>query len=930
MGISPAPTTPRLVLDASIMQSVPTSIVPSVDATYNLGSTSNRWKTIYLTTGKGGNDAGIYYNDYGATIISAPTGLDRLEFYRETDGKWGIYDRTTAGWLWAVKQDGITLVQEVRSNLGTNPYASLTSGGNIELHPKTADSTNTLVSSPAVYFYGAYWDGTQSVVRYWSIQHKMVDTTGSTRLVFFLDGVEKVRFTDAGDVYAMAGFMSNEGIAVGGGAHDTNPSIRIYGRTTDAGIVTGAVQLFYRSDLKEFRILPESGGSVGIYGHLNPVGNNTYDLGNTSNRWAHLYVYYIDIKEDLGQSIKLNSATQTFHIENLNGKFRIVRTGVDYPFVIDGVNGYIGIWTTTPTEKLDVNGTIKAGSVIPQTDATYNLGSVTNRWFAGYFSKVFWGTGAVLSSDQGGSIELGDSTSTGVMPYIDFHYGVGSTQDFNVRIQNVADGELKIAFASGSRVLTIDGNVRPQSHQTYDLGSSTLQWRYAYINNAKVNLFEQADDVAVLHSLQAKAVPFLNANLLAFKDVVVVEKWDYVNSQWVDVTNDGTSWNKLTIMQPRQGIGLYNYGWTDTSTGIHYVKMRFTFAIGANWQVPGRYLVLLVQHMPYVKYIKVEHADDQAFTTNVQVLLEWSSSGGVYAFDSAIVGKLSSDAWRAYVRVTVEFYDDADKWDMVLREVMLLGPPYWGGSGIIETYVPISWDLNKTLITKGAVRPNTDASYDLGTTSYRWRNAYISNSVSFADGSVAISKTSTATSLTITTTYGSIRIGAENTSYIHFVGDGKPFYFSSDIDINGNFKPYTDNSWLLGTSTKRWKGLYLSGPITFGDGSTLSSVAAVDASASVANTETTLYTLSTQGVYGGWILLPAVNATWTIRLYVNSETTPWDEITVTTTSTSGLNERLVRIDRVVVDGSIVTQITITVVSNSTTANTVTARILQMI
>ncbi|MCI0541639.1 MAG: LamG domain-containing protein [Verrucomicrobiales bacterium] len=59
-----------------------------------------------------------------------------------------------------------------------------------------------------------------------------------------------------------------------------------------------------------------------------------------------------------------------------------------------------------------------------------------------------WGTGGgsggVLHRDQGGSVELGNSLGAGVAPYLDFHYGTGAPQDFNVRLINVEDSTLRV------------------------------------------------------------------------------------------------------------------------------------------------------------------------------------------------------------------------------------------------------------------------------------------------------------------------------------------------------------------------------------------------------------------------------------------------------------------------------------------------------
>jgi trimeric autotransporter adhesin len=66
-------------------------------------------------------------------------------------------------------------------------------------------------------------------------------------------------------------------------------------------------------------------------------------------------------------------------------------------------------------------------------------------------TSLFWGSGAKLWPDQGGSIELGDSLAGFAVPYIDFHYGVSSNQDFNVRLMNDANGQLTL---SGSQQIT--------------------------------------------------------------------------------------------------------------------------------------------------------------------------------------------------------------------------------------------------------------------------------------------------------------------------------------------------------------------------------------------------------------------------------------------------------------------------------------------
>jgi len=73
----------------------------------------------------------------------------------------------------------------------------------------------------------------------------------------------------------------------------------------------------------------------------------------------------------------------------------------------------VGIGTATPQTALDVAGIIT------------------------------WGTSSLVQ-DQGGSIELGDSLGLATRPYLDFHFGVGAAEDFNVRLINDASGRMTV------------------------------------------------------------------------------------------------------------------------------------------------------------------------------------------------------------------------------------------------------------------------------------------------------------------------------------------------------------------------------------------------------------------------------------------------------------------------------------------------------
>jgi hypothetical protein len=73
-------------------------------------------------------------------------------------------------------------------------------------------------------------------------------------------------------------------------------------------------------------------------------------------------------------------------------------------------------------------------------------------------NSLSWGwSNSLLSTDQGGSIELGlGNPYTYNTPFIDFHYGGPFSQDFNTRIINSADNRLEFKTGNGS-ALKFDG-----------------------------------------------------------------------------------------------------------------------------------------------------------------------------------------------------------------------------------------------------------------------------------------------------------------------------------------------------------------------------------------------------------------------------------------------------------------------------------------
>lgn len=128
---------------------------------------------------------------------------------------------------------------------------------------------------------------------------------------------------------------------------------------------------------------------------------------------------------------------------------------------LGGTNGGLA-WSLTGNA-----GTTAGTNFIGTTDAIDWVIKTNNIERARVFSSgdLAWGASqdSRLQLDQGGSIELGGNNSLantvgGGVPYLDFHYGSGAVEDYNVRIVNAAASRLDFTTLSGGTAMTINSN----------------------------------------------------------------------------------------------------------------------------------------------------------------------------------------------------------------------------------------------------------------------------------------------------------------------------------------------------------------------------------------------------------------------------------------------------------------------------------------
>jgi hypothetical protein len=153
-----------------------------------------------------------------------------------------------------------------------------------------------------------------------------------------------------------------------------------------------------------------------------------------------------------------------------------------------GTSNLTGIGTTNITaHSFDILAGGLSAIKVKYIPVNGSIPANTNVGVAGalYWNAVGSDFANALNVDQGGAIELGGGGSTtnanpvtGGKPYMDFHYGTGAYQDYNVRIMNSGDGKLDIFNQSGTGIsiystypLTVNGSTYPKLIQIDNVGN---------------------------------------------------------------------------------------------------------------------------------------------------------------------------------------------------------------------------------------------------------------------------------------------------------------------------------------------------------------------------------------------------------------------------------------------------------------------------
>ena len=205
-------------------------------------------------------------------------------------------------------------------------------------------------------------------------------------------------------------------------------------------------------------------------------------------------------------------------------KSNLLRNGVNLAFetdllYLDVVNRRVGINTSSPSNDLDVNGTIRSSNVISSGTSTLGTISFTTNNItstSNQINLVASGTNPVVyqATLQVGNIQLTSNTISTMASNQDIVFtttGTGAvtinsnltvngnftTQgDLSVNGNITVKGNIQIGDQTSDTVSIVAGvnsNIIPATTNTYNLGSSSLRWANVYANNLTLGTFNASN-----------------------------------------------------------------------------------------------------------------------------------------------------------------------------------------------------------------------------------------------------------------------------------------------------------------------------------------------------------------------------------------------------------------------------------------------------
>jgi len=345
--------------------------------------------------------------------------------------------------------------------------------------------------------------------------------------------------------------------------------------------------------------------------------------------------------------------------------------------------------------------------LVPAADNTYDLGSSTLRWRGLYLADRYF-------HDAGITVRIIESYASG---YDTLTYEHKPGENLALRIWNATDSYSILDLTRDEGNLTIPGFGNLGSLRIG--GTEVINPARRLVGIDRVD--QMLDFYAPCEHYRAQPADsplplalyvYYNRNYLAFAEPDTIEYFD------------GTTWaawpSPPDFRRLTDGIA------TEVIIDDVHKQFRLTYKAGVKG-VSGDL------HVSGCTAVIVSFGWDADVTATITV--ESSGDGGVtWTTRGSYSVSATRDRWvyfpieeiypDTWIRFTFDIALAAGESVPLHHLLLLTGRPNYQGLAALDSGFPFTWETDKTLILKGHMRPSTDNAYDLGTSTYFWRDIY--------------------------------------------------------------------------------------------------------------------------------------------------------------------------------------------------------------
>jgi hypothetical protein len=529
--------------------------------------------------------------------------------------------------------------------------------------------------------------------------------------------------------------------------------------------------------------------STGSFGFLKVVGNvgcdltpsitNYYTLGSTTFKYSNLHISgTADVPKIANVSGSIASNTTISVSSSLtptvDNTWNLGEGALRWK-TIKGATGSFGMISS---------------SLIPRKNNEYDLGSSTHQWKDLYVD----GTAYIDTIDNASAVHIVtasfDYISSSLIPHGDDAYDLGSSgnewKDLYVdgtayidtlSLASLANDINISSISCSAQMLNVSGTIHPKTDNTYDLGTSALQWKDLYV-----------DGIAYIDQISGSGTAgdaYLTASVHIVPGVNDVYTLGNQTNQFLEVFANSVSSSLVTSSIAKIGEAQIT---TLNASGVTTLDGNVTLgnATGDDITITGRiaadidpktdntydlgasgleYKDIYIDGIAYIDQISGSGtAGDSALTSSVHIVpgvddtyslgssaLEWKDLyiDGTANLDTAVIGTGSIDRLSATVIPTA-------------NNSYNLGSSDFKFATIHTVTASISGYVSSSLI------PHSDDTYDLGSSGNEWKDLYIDGTANIDNLNADILSTSLSASINLATFTTSGSAGSSYVSAIRF------------------------------------------------------------------------------------------------------------------------------------------------------------------